>query len=70
MNNITRETFEQMDSDSKLNVLFDYIGNQHETCKKCIEKINRTGKVNMVVAGAMGFIGGLTGFLGKTILGK
>jgi hypothetical protein len=70
MDGITRPTFEQMDTDSKLNVLFDYIGDQHETCKKCVEKINYTGKVNMVVAGAMGFVGGLTGFLGKAILGR
>jgi hypothetical protein len=70
MDGITRPTFEQMDTDSKLNILFDYMSDQHETCKKCVEKINHTGKVNMVVAGAMGFVGGLTGFLGKAILGR
>jgi hypothetical protein len=70
MDGITRPTFEQMDADSKLNILFDYMSDQHETCKKCVEKINHTGKVNMVVAGAMGFVGGLTGFLGKAILGR
>lgn len=71
MDGITRETFREIkDSNIKLDIVFDYLSDQHETCKKCVEKINHTGKVNMVVAGAMGFVGGLTGFLGKAILSR
>ena len=71
MDGISRETFKEIKNlNTKLDIVFDYVSDQHETCKKCVEKINRTGKVNMVVAGAMGFVGGLTGFLGKVILGR
>jgi hypothetical protein len=71
MDGISRETFKEIkDPNIKLDIVFDYLSDQHEICKKCAEKTDHTGKVNMVVAGAMGFVGGLMGFLGKAILGR
>lgn len=71
MDGISRETFEQMDSDSKLNVLFDYAVDAHKTAElahkisEALDKrISKGHKVDMVVAGVMGFVGGLVGFLG------
>jgi len=73
MNNISRETFEQMDTDSKLNVLFDYAVDAnkiakiaHEISEGLDKKINKGHKVDMLIAGMMGFVGGLVGFLGTS----
>lgn len=77
MDGISRDTFEQMDTDSKLNVLFDYAVNACETAKtahdiseKLDKRISKGHKVDMFLAGTMGFIGGLVGFVGKAIFGR
>ena len=74
---ITRETFSQMDSDSKLNVLFDYAVNASEVAKtayKSTEEIKevcrRHKKFESGTAGLMGFVGGLVGFFSQKIFFK
>jgi hypothetical protein len=59
-----------MDTDSKLNVLFDYISDQGKTCTQCTEKIGKQGKINTGVAAMMGFVGGLVGYFGHFVFGK
>ncbi len=39
MDGISRETFKRMDTDSKLNVLFDYLVESNKTCAALDEKI-------------------------------
>ena len=77
MNGITRETFEQMDDTSKLNVLFDYISESVQTQKTlgatCIDlkdKIDARRKFDTTVAGLTGFAGGMIAHLGQLVFWK
>ncbi len=77
MNGIARETFEQMDDTSKLNVLFDYISESiqvqkvlKETCITLKDKIDARRKFDTTIAGLTGFAGGMIAHLGQLILWK
>lgn len=77
MDGITKETFIGMDTDSKLNVLFDYALHTcdtaqlaHDFAEKLDKRISKGHRVDMFFAGCMGFIGGLVGFFSRSILAK
>lgn len=63
MNSITRKTFEHMDTDSKLNVLFDYAVDTHARLKK----LESRKRFDSVLSGMMGIIGGFCAMLGIKI---
>jgi len=76
MNGISRETFMQMDTDSKLNVLFDFAVDAHqianvanETTKELTETVRRRRKFDTAFSGAMGFLGGFIAMLGGKLWG-
>lgn len=64
-NGITRETFESMEVDAKLNVLFDYAV---ET-KRRIETLEKRPIVDKCFAALGGMIGGAAAYLGLKIGG-
>jgi hypothetical protein len=67
MNGISRETFCEMDTDSKLGVLFDY---QQEAIKRVSEledKFDRRKKFDTAVSSFMGLVGGVLAVLGSRI---
>lgn len=77
MDGISRETFKEMDTDSKLNVLFDYAVDAHKTAviahdiaEKLDKRVSGGHRADMLLAGTMGFIGGVVGFIGKAIFGR
>jgi hypothetical protein len=53
MSEITRETFEQMDTDSKLNVLFDYVVAAQKSCSQIAEETEKI-KIQSVKWGSVG----------------
>lgn len=73
MNGVGKDTFRQMDSDSKLNVLFDYVHDLHEG--KClqdekIEKLENRKRFDTTTSAVSGFIGGIVAVIGKWVLFK
>lgn len=75
MDGISRETFERLDTDSKLNVLFDFALNAnktaivaHETVEKLTEAVRRRRKLDTTIAAAMGLLGGMIAHLGQLTL--
>lgn len=50
MDGISRETFEQMDTDSKLNVLFDYLVPLNEKVENLNQKAVRWGAIGGIFA--------------------
>lgn len=70
MNGITRETFEQMDTDSKLNVLFDYIVSGRVKMEELNEKLDKKKRVDTTIAGISGMIGGIIAHLGQLTIFK
>lgn len=74
---ISRETFINLPTDNKLDVVFDLlkeaVTKQEEIEKKvesCNIQIGRRKKFDSGVAGMMGFIGGLVGFIMQKALFK
>ena len=65
-NNISRETFQGMDTDSKLDVLFDY---SVAMCED-IKTLKKRKKFDTVFSGGMGFVGGFTAVLAKAVFWK
>ena len=65
-NSISRETFQGMETDSKLDVLFDY------TLAMCddIQALKKRKKIDTVISGGMGFVGGFTAMLAKVVFWK
>lgn len=53
MNSISRETFESMNTDSKLNILFDYTVEIHKKVKE-FENRKRVDKAMSILGGAVG----------------
>jgi len=68
MDGISKETFEQMDVNSKLNVLFDYAEEAIQVAKDLDKKIEKRKKFDTVTAAAMGFLGGIVAHLGQLTL--
>lgn len=63
MNGISRETFCEMDPNSKLDVLFDY---QQETFKK-VAALEQRKRIDTAVSSFMGLMGGILAVLGSRI---
>jgi len=77
MNGISRDTFEQMNEQSKLNVLFDYITESaqdfkvlKDTCLALKDRIDSRRKFDTTTAGVTGFMGGIIAHLGQLIFWK
>lgn len=76
-NGISRDTFDGMDVDSKLGVLFDYAKLANE--KQCAtaaqvealkQKFDRRKRLDTAVSGASGFMGGAVVVFVKWVIGK
>ena len=65
-NSISKETFSGMETDSKLDVLFDY---SVAMCED-IKTLKKRKKFDTVVSGGMGFVGGFTAVLAKAVFWK
>jgi len=72
MNGITRQTFDDMETHSKLGVLFDYLQETRENteiiCKKHhkrISKLENRRKFDTVIAGSSGLFGGFIAMLAR-----
>jgi len=63
---ITKDTFEAMNSDSKLSVLFDLSQDTH----KQLCKLNKRKKIDKASSIAGGFLGGFAAIAGKAMLWK
>ena len=75
MNGISRETYEEMEVGSKLNVLFDYVKQSHEcacnteTKLDALEKkVDRRKNADTAKASFMGLMGGMLAAFGKDLL--
>lgn len=83
MNGITKETFKDADTDTKLLLLFDCLGHIYklqkdhpEACKTKFEKINKRFETlekkklkDTATSSLFGFIGGFLAVLGKKFFG-
>lgn len=80
MNEISKETFEQMDNSSKLNVLFDLQVNQRPHCARQAEacdtrfkevegRVKKWGLTHLFLIPPFSFFGGFIAFLTKTFFG-
>lgn len=74
---ITRETFEAMNIDTKLNVLFDFAAcactdaaTAAKTAQELKDKLHKKAKFDSGIAGSLGFLGGLVGFFAQKIFFK
>lgn len=65
-NGISKETFEGMDVDSKLGVLFDYARENFQA----IEDLKSQKTYHKVCAWVGGVVGGMAAFLGSKFLGN
>ena len=65
-NSISRETFQGMEWDSKLDVLFDY---SVAMCED-IKVLKKRRKLDTMFSGGMGFVGGFTAVLAKVVFWK
>lgn len=63
MNTITRETFEGMNTDSKLNVLFDYLVDSNQR----LQILEKRKRFDTAFSGTMGVIGGFIAMIGVKI---
>ena len=71
MDSISRETFDQMDTDSKLNVLFDYVKDTCDVCRTLGDKLESKKKIDTGIAAIAGFVGGVIAHLGQlTFFGR
>ncbi len=73
---ITKDTFKEAPTDTKLNFLFDYISDIHtqqvehpEGCKKRFAKLEGRKLKDTGIASALGFVGGFVAVWGKKLLG-
>jgi len=76
-NSITKETYAGMDSESKLNVLFDFAHESHECATDTRDKLealekkfDRRKRFDTAVSGATGLIGGAVMICVKWVVGK
>jgi hypothetical protein len=75
MDGISRETFEQMNTDSKLNILFDFVVNIEKNAtiargvtEALAESMRQRKKFDSATAAVMGFVGGVIAHLGQLTL--
>lgn len=68
-NGITRETFEGMDIDSKLSVLFDYAKESHRCSCELEAKFDKRKKSDAIMSAGGGLVGGFLAFLGVKLGG-
>lgn len=64
MNGITKETFKQMDADSKLAVLFDYAQLNYSKISRLEMRLNRRRKIDTACSSFFGLIGGMLAIIG------
>jgi hypothetical protein len=65
---IKRETFDQMNEDAKLGVLYDYLDYLKKKMDKVEEKAITDRKEMIFLGSVFGFVGGAAVWLGKYIL--
>jgi len=65
-NDISKETFTGFDTNSKLDVLFDY----NVAMFRDIKSLKQRKKIDTVVSGSLGFLGGFTAVLAKAVFWK
>ena len=68
MNGITKETFKEADTDTKLDILFDYIKEIYEQKKVCgtrFEYLESKKLKDTALASSMGFVGGAAAVIAK-----
>ncbi len=77
MNGISRETFVEMDQDSRLAVLYDFMRDLHGQAEAHCEKLDTLGKkferrkkFDTTVSAGAGFVGGAVVMLFKGLFGK
>lgn len=68
MDGITRETFSEMDVDSKLNILFDFSCEAKDVRRELRSLIETKRKIDTTVAAISGFFGGAFAVIGKILL--
>jgi hypothetical protein len=75
-NGISRETFEAMEDSSKLNVLFDYLKENHRCSCATEEKLtalehkfDHRKRSDAIMSAGGGFVGGFLAFLGVKLGG-
>lgn len=70
-NGITRETFDAMDTNSKLGVLFDYLSSYHAACApqraECDARFHKIEKRKLVDTGVSGVTGLVGGFFAVVV---
>ena len=76
MNGISRETFNDYDTNSKLNTLFDYAQATHTMVEEHmrsltarVEALERKKKFDTSLSTFMGLVGGMIAGLGKKLFG-
>lgn len=67
MNIISRETFGDMNTDSKLNVMFDLHMDTNQRLQILEKKVDRRRKYDTALAGITGLIGGFFAVIGGRI---
>lgn len=70
MNVIERETYEHLNLDDKVNVLFDYVKYLSKKAEETNEKLDRKAKVDTTMSAVMGFVGGIVAVIGKFLFFK
>ena len=70
MNAISKETFTSLDTDSKLNVLFDYVIELHKCACETEERTTKMEGKFAVVAAVFGVLGSGVVIIVKWLIGK
>ncbi len=70
MNAISKETFTSLDTDSKLNVLFDYVIELHKCACENEERTSKVERKFAAVAAVFGVLGAATVAVVKWIIGR
>ncbi len=70
MNAISKETFTSLNTDSKLNVLFDYVIELHKCASESESRTTRMEGKFYMVAAVFGVLGAVIVAIGKWLIGK
>ena len=68
-NQVTKETYEKLPVENKLDVLYDYITNVHSKAVVIEEKLDKRKGFDVTVSGFMGLVGGIVAVVGKSLYG-